>query len=110
MRRITREELRDKLIKGEPITLIETLPIEYWLDSHIPGAIQIDYTEVHEKSSQLPNDKTSEIVVYCASPECPNSTKAAHILEDMGYRNVYDYLEGKQHWLEAGLPVENPEN
>lgn len=110
MKRITREELRDKFIMGAQFTLIETLPKEYWLDSHLPGAIQIDYTEVDEKSNQLPKDKDAEIVVYCASPECPNSTKAAHILEDMGYTNVYDYLEGKQHWVEAGLPVKNPKN
>jgi hypothetical protein len=24
----------------------------------------------------------------------------------MGYRNVRDYAEGKQDWLDAGLPVE----
>jgi len=28
-------------------------------------------------------------------------------LEALGYANVYDYQEGKQDWIEAGLPTES---
>lgn len=105
MIRITREELRDKLILGEAITLIEALPKKYWQESHLPDALQIDYTEVQDKAHLLPSDKEARVVVYCASTECQNSAKAARTLEDLGYRNVHEYAEGKQHWLEAGLPV-----
>ncbi len=105
MRQISREELRNKLILRESLTLVEALPEKYWRDSHLPGAIQMDYTEVAEKAHNLLPDKEAKIVVYCASTECQNSSKAARTLEDLGYKNVNEYAQGKQHWLEAGLPL-----
>jgi len=63
------------------------------------------YTEVSDIAQNLLPDKEATIVVYCASTECQNSSKAARTLEDLGYKNVHEYAEGKQHWLEAGLPV-----
>ncbi len=105
VRQISREELRNKLILRESLTLVEALPEKYWRDSHLPGAIQMDYTEVAEKGHNLLPDKEAKIVVYCASTECQNSSKAARTLEDLGYKNVNEYAQGKQHWLEAGLPL-----
>ncbi len=105
MRQISREELRDNLILGEAVTLIEALPEKYWQESHLPGALQIDYTEVADKANMLLPDKEAKVVVYCASTKCQNSNKAARTLEDLGYTNVHEYAQGKQHWLEAGLPV-----
>ena len=105
MKQITREELRDKLIMGEPLTLVEALPEKYWKDSHLPGALQMDYTEVIDLAPKLLPDLEAAIVVYCASTECQNSSIAARTLEKLGYSNVHEYAEGKQHWLEAGLPT-----
>ena len=36
----------------------------------------------------------------------PNSDIAATVLGKLGYTNVRDYVEGKQGWREAGLPLE----
>jgi rhodanese-related sulfurtransferase len=106
MRHITREELRDALGNGAKVTLVEALPEKYWRDGHLPGAIQIDHTEVAEKAGKLLPDKGARVVVYCASTECQNSTKAARTLEALGYTDVYEYVEGKKDWAEAGLPLE----
>jgi rhodanese-related sulfurtransferase len=105
MRHITRAELRDALERGEELTLVEALTEKYWREGHLPGALQIDYMEVMEKAEETLLDKEARIVVCCASTECRNSTKASEALEELGYRNVYEYLEGKQHWVEAGLPL-----
>ena len=105
MRHITREELKSALESGAHLTLVEALPERYWRDGHLPGAIQIDYTEVTGKAEELLPDKEARIVVYCASTECQTSAKAARTLEELGYRDVYEYVEGKQHWAEAGLPL-----
>lgn len=105
MKRITREELRDRLILREDVVLVEALPEKYWKDSHLPGSVQMDYTEVRDRSHELLPKKEAQVVVYCASTECQNSSKASRILEELGYENVYEYEEGKQHWIEAGLPV-----
>ena len=35
------------------------------------------------------------------------SEQAARRLAALGYENVYDYEEGKQDWIEAGLSTES---
>ena len=67
----------------------------------------MDYTEVGEKAPALLPDKEAKIVVYCASAECQNSTKAARALEALGYVNLHEYVEGKRDWIEAQLPTES---
>lgn len=110
MKRITREELRDKLILGEKIILLEALPEKYWKEAHLPGALQMDYKEVSIKADKLLPDKEAQVIVYCASTECQNSSIAALELQNLGYKNVHEYIEGKQHWIDGGLPVKGANN
>lgn len=109
MRKITRDELRDKLESGHAFALVEALPEKYWQSAHLPGALQMDYTEVRERAQSVLPDKNAPVVVYCASRECQNSSKAARALESLGYSDVYEYEEGKEHWMQAGLPIESEE-
>lgn len=104
---ITRDELKARLDNGNPVTIIEALPQRYYEAEHLPGAINIPHDEIREKASgQLP-DKDATIVTYCASTECRNSRIAADTLAVAGYRNVFEYVEGKQDWKEAGYPLES---
>lgn len=105
-RTITREQLYTKLTSAEPISIIEALPAKYYEAVHIPGAVNIPHDEISAKASELLPDKNAPIVVYCSSTECKNSEIAANALSQMGYTDIYEYVEGKQHWLEAGLQVE----
>ena len=105
MRHITREELKNELDNGSELTLIEALPEKYWKEGHLPGSIQIDHTEIEEMAGNHLPDRKAKIVVYCASAECQNSTKAVRTLEALGYEEVYEYVEGKQDWSEAGFPL-----
>lgn len=104
---ITREELKAKLDGGEGIVVVETLGPRYYEDAHLPGAINIPHTEVDELAPRLLPDKSAQVVVYCSNRACQNSPQAARRLAALGYENVYDYEEGKQDWIEAGLPTEN---
>ncbi len=49
-------------------------------------------------------------MVYCGSTACQRSAKAAARLERLGYRDVREYVEGRQDWQAAGLPVETGED
>lgn len=102
---ITREEIKHKLDSSEPMILVETLPAKYFNAEHLPGAINIPHDEIWEKAPQLIPDKEAQIVVYCASTECRNSLLAFQALRQLGYRNVREYVEGKQHWMAADYPV-----
>ncbi len=107
VKRITREALHAKLERNEPVTLVEALPPKYFADKHLPGAINIPHDKVDALAPTLLPDKSAEIVVYCASAPCENSGIAAERLAALGYTRVFDYHEGKQDWIAAGLPVES---
>ncbi len=104
---ITREELKAKIDWDEDLVVVETLGSRYYEDAHLPGAINIPHTEVEELAPAMLPDKSADIVVYCSNKACQNSPQAARRLTALGYENVYDYEEGKQDWIEAGLPTES---
>src|SRR2546426_11964036 len=93
-------------LQAGDVTLVEALGPAYFVDAHLPGAINIPHDRVEELAPQLLPDKTARIVVYCANGPCQNSEIATVKLGKLGYTNVADYHEGKAEWLEAGLPVE----
>lgn len=103
---MTRDEIKHRLDTGEPVTLVEALPRKYYDDGHLPGAINIPHDEVRARAGSDLSDKNATIVVYCASTECRNSRIAVQMLSSMGYQRVFEYVEGKQDWMEAGYPIE----
>ena len=107
MERISREELKAKLDRGEDVVLVEALGEAHYEEAHLPGAINIPYDRVGELAPSLLPDKGAQIVVYCSNGPCRNSGIASNRLSRLGYENLRDYHEGKQDWIEAGLPTES---
>ena len=67
VRTISREELQNKIKRGDKFQLVETLPKVAYEHAHLPGAINLPPDQVKDAATLLP-DKTAEIVVYCSSP------------------------------------------
>ena len=109
LKQIDREELRRRIAGKNGPVLVEALPEKYFRDWHLPGARHLPHDEVDRLAAQTLPDKSSEIVVYCASRSCQNSHIAAHRLAQLGYENVAVYSGGKQDWMEAGFPEERGE-
>jgi rhodanese-related sulfurtransferase len=105
-RRIHRDDIHAHLQAGTTMHLVEALPEKYYRDGHLPQAIQLNHDEVRTQAENRLPVKDDLIVVYCANTACQNSRTAAHTLASMGYTNVAEYEEGKQDWIEAGLPIE----
>jgi rhodanese-related sulfurtransferase len=103
---ISRNEIKTRIDTGEPITLVEALPPEYFNHAHLPGAINIPHDQVRELAPSILPDKEALIAVYCASTECKNSRIATDLLHSLGFVNAREYVDGKKDWIEAGLPVE----
>jgi rhodanese-related sulfurtransferase len=103
---INRVELQDRLASANPPALLEALPSKYFLEGHLPGARHMPHDEVKALAPTLVPDRTSDIVVYCASQSCRNSHTAAQALRIMGYEHVQVYEGGKKDWVEAGLKLE----
>ena len=105
-RSIKREEIQTLLASKTPVTLVEALPEGYYAKGHLPGAINLPHDKVRELAPSRLTDTSAFIIVYCANTPCQNSAIAARALDAMGYSNVAEYVEGKQDWVEAGLPLE----
>ncbi|MGA6165720.1 rhodanese-like domain-containing protein [Amycolatopsis magusensis] len=106
MTTISRAEVREHIEAGTAVVL-EALPASYYEDQHLPGALNMPVDEAGQLAPRLIPGQDSTVIVYCANLPCGNSRTVAAELRRLGYRNVFDYAEGKQDWIEAGLPVES---
>ena len=68
MKTISRDELKQKIDRGDDFLLVETLPQTTYHHAHLPGAINLPPDQVTAQAPSLLPDKNAEIVVYCASP------------------------------------------
>jgi rhodanese-related sulfurtransferase len=71
--------------------------------AHIPGSINIPHGAEDVFERRFAKDK--EIVVYCASFDCPASDSVAAALVTRGFRRVYDYAGGLSDWQQGGYPI-----
>ena len=65
---ISRDELKERIDRGDSFVLLETLPAVAYQHAHLPGAINMPPDQVKELAAKLLPDKHADIVVYCASP------------------------------------------
>ena len=105
MARISVEELRDLLDRGElPVILDVRSPFLQGQDGRIPGAIPINAQTFGDTPPALPS--TGEVIVYCA---CPNEASAALIAKGLirqGYSRVRPLQGGIDAWIAAGYAIE----
>ncbi len=77
-------------------------PGEY-AQGHLERAVHIPVQQLSGRLSELPTDKTTPILVYCAVGG--RSSVAAVLLKTKGYANVHDLSGGIVAWEGAGLSV-----
>jgi rhodanese-related sulfurtransferase len=65
---------------------------------HIPGAINIPFSQFDKMAGLLPADKGALVVFYCEGLACPLSHKSAFKAEKLGYSNVVVYAKGYPNW------------
>jgi rhodanese-related sulfurtransferase len=102
VRTIGREELREKLERGEDIRLIMALNRWAFDAKHIPGSLHFDTPDA--LYAAIGTD--DEVVVYCSNVDCLSSVALYRDLVRRGYRNVRRYSGGLLDWEDAGLPLE----
>ncbi|MFQ5976160.1 MAG: rhodanese-like domain-containing protein [Candidatus Hydrothermarchaeales archaeon] len=102
MKLISREELKEKLDRGDDFKLVMVLGDGAFHAKHIPGSLNISTPEARREMLN-PDD---EIVVYCSGPDCIASVQAFNILEENGYTRVRRCAGGILAWEEAGYPLE----
>jgi rhodanese-related sulfurtransferase len=73
----------------------------------IPGAVLLTSSSQYAVS-ELPADKSSKLVFYCANQKCGASHAAAKRAMENGYTNVAVLPEGIAGWKQAGQPTAKP--
>ena len=67
----------------------------------VPDAIILTSSYKYELS-QLPEDKSKDLIFYCSNTNCTASDAAAERASENGYENVHVMREGIKGWKEAG--------
>ena len=108
---MTADELKAKLERNEPVTIIDVRSSEGFANSSttIKGSIHFKLRKLKSRLrfpplKDLPRD--SEIVTYCACPNDESSIAAAQILLASGFTRVRVLQGGWSDWLKAKGPVQ----
>ncbi len=99
-----------QIVAGRNALILDARPDVFYHAGHVPGALNLaresfgtDYARLRPR---LEAARERKVVVYCADPDCPDSGLVASALEQLGFRQVMDFLPGWEGWTAAGLPEE----
>lgn len=73
----------------------------------IPGAVLLTSSAAFAVT-ELPADKATRLVFYCANQKCTASHAAARRAMDLGYTDVAVLPDGVAGWKQAGQPTSKP--
>ena len=72
----------------------------------LPGARLLTSSGSYDLA-ELPEDKSTALVFYCANEHCSASDGAAERARDAGFAKVHVMRDGIAGWVAAGKPTEN---
>lgn len=109
---IDAEELKAKIARNEPVTIVDVRDTRSYVDSNgqIKGSIYVKLRRLRYRLSLPPLknvSRDSEVVTYCACPHDEASVRAAQILQDAGFKRVRVLKGGWQMWLKVNGQVES---
>lgn len=103
MNQITAAEVKDALDKNEQAVILDVRSSEEVARGKIDRSIHLPMNEIQENINSVIPDKNTKIIVYCLSGS--RSFIAAEILENLGYKNIYDMQNGLLAWRSKGFSL-----
>ncbi len=109
--RISAEELKAKIARNQPVTIIDVRSTNSYADSdnRIKGAIHVKLRRLKYRLGFPPLKnvlRDREIVTYCACPSDESALSAAQVLIGSGFMRVRALKGGWQEWLKVSGQVE----
>lgn len=90
--------------KDSELLILDVRTPEEFAKGHVPGAVNVPYTHLPARISDLPGAGSKDIVLYCETGI--RSERAAERLREHGYTRL-KHLEGDmQAWQEQKRPVQ----
>jgi rhodanese-related sulfurtransferase len=97
-------ELLERINRGDAVRILDVRSEGEFAAGHVPGAVNIPFTEVLSRKDDVPGTDADELIVYCAHG--PRAYMAAAALRQSGRKRIV-YLSGHwAAWQAAGLRVE----
>jgi rhodanese-related sulfurtransferase len=93
-----------EMLQSQSVTVVDVNSRQSWMKAHVPGAMNLDPASYND--SDLPPDKTANLVFYCSNPMCRKAPNAARRAKKMGYGNAMVMSVGITGWLASKLPTE----
>jgi rhodanese-related sulfurtransferase len=103
---IEREELKAWIENDQDVVIIDARSDQYDDGQRIPKAIALPHTSDETSIYETIPCYSAILVVYCTNLRCPASKFLIRKLINMGYENIYKYVEGIEDWIDAGYPIE----
>lgn len=97
---MTAEDLHQRLTQGEQLYIFDTRTEPEFQTAHLPGAYCAPGGQLALIAPEVVQDKTRTIVTNCAGRT--RSLLGAHLLQRMGFANVYALKGGTGAWRIAG--------
>lgn len=82
--------------------LLDVRETDEYAEGRLPGAINIPLSLLQLRVGEVGRDKP--IVLVCARGG--RSAMAAEFMENLGYGDLYNLIDGTMGWMMNGLPLE----
>lgn len=102
--RVSVDELK-ALLEKKAVVVIDVRDPGQFKEAHIPGAVNIDYTEMPGRAKQFKGE-TKTIVTYCACVSDTTAARAALDLAAAGVPGAKALAGGWNEWVSSGGRVE----
>ncbi len=99
----TVDEIKDRLDRGDKLTLVDVREESEFAKDHLPGAIHLGKGVIERDIEANVPDPRTELVLYCGGGF--RSALAADNLQKMGYTNVISMDGGVREWREKHYPL-----
>lgn len=104
--RITPSELKQRMDKGERMTIIDLRNAFEWREGHIPDSLILSEDEL---DTFVPSLLEGQVILYCSCPNDVSSAAIAVRLKRKGVKLIRPLEGGFPNWMGLGLPVEVPQ-
>ncbi|SRX54392.1 putative adenylyltransferase/sulfurtransferase MoeZ [Aequorivita sp. CIP111184] len=98
---LTPQEFHDSIIKNKDIQLVDARTEAEFEEGHLQDALNIDVLETNFNTEAEKLNLEKPVYVYCRSGK--RSAKAALILKDLGFKEIYDMQGGYLNWESEGF-------
>lgn len=101
---ISPQEVKDAVYNNDSRQLVDVRTMQEFKEGHLKSAHNICVTDADFEENILKLDKEKPIYLYCRSGK--RSARAAEILKDLGFKEIYDMEGGYLNWESQNLETE----